>query len=530
MSNEKMKRAAIKANGILSKSVLLFLFLIPIIFILQAAELSHYCMKELILAAVLILVLSIIPGIFNKISYNEELIANVTLLSMEILFMMLSMNPYVELSIIYILVPVISLIYCNQRITQRISLLCFLGMIGVCAYRSIVLENGGTGLYSDEVIYLTLLKFTVEFAVVAAIVGYGAGIFEGMILSNGEILEKSGNPAAVLNNEKASGQENVLQECIYDVQGLFGGIEKDMLAIIKGKDKFFELEIDPHLPIKLFGAKEEIRKALSGICSDLLMYHSEAAVKMYVTYDSGIVPKKKQNITLIVRIKGYTDITAVTANRAALGYYLSQKIIEKLKGSFEDLSNSEEAVFRICLLQRVEDEITIEKKKEQQMQELSQIQKEVMGQGSKARFNRTVKALVVDDNKESCKLVDAILNSMGVEVVCTDNGASAIELLESMDYQLVFMDQMMPEKSGLETVKELRYMDDEYYQKLPIILMTVNTKEEARKEYGESGFTDCISKPIKVNEIKSGMHKWIKADYALSYAEYKKMQETENEQ
>lgn len=529
MSNEKMKRAAVKANGILSKSVLLFLFLIPIIFILQAAGVSHNSMEELAAVTVLILVLSVIPGIFNKLSYNEELIANITLLSMEILFMMLSMNPHAELSIIYIVVPVISLIYCNQRLTQRISLLSYVGMMGVCAYRAFVIKESGTGLYSDEFIYLTLLKFTVEFGAVAVIVSYGAGFFEGMILEKGDTDEKESG-LTVSGKDKTGSRENSLQESVYDVQGMFCGIEKDMQAMIKGKNKFFEMEIDPHLPVRLTGAKEEIRKALTGICSDLLMYHSEAAVKMYVTYDSGILPKKNQNITLIIKISGYTDITAVTANKAALGYYLSQKIIERLKGSFEDLSNSKEAVFRICLLQQVEDERTIAYRKEQQLQELRQIQKEAAEQGRHALFHHQIKALVVDDNKENCKLIDAILNSMGVKVVCTDNGASAIELLETQEYQLVFMDQMMPEKSGLETVKELRYQENDYYQKLPIILMTINTKEEAKKEYGEAGFTDCISKPINVNEVKSSLQKWIKDDYPLTYTEYKRMQEIENEQ
>jgi len=530
VSNEKVKRAAVKANGILSKTVLLFLFLIPFIFILQAAGVSHNSMEELISVTVLVLILSIVPSIFNKLSYNEELIANITLLSMEILFMMLSMNPHAELSIIYIVVPVISLIYCNKRITQRISLLSYLGMMGVCVYRAFVIEKSGAGLYSDEVIYLTLLKFTLEFAAIAVIVSYGAGFFEQMILDAEAAAGKENVIIAVPGKEKAASQVNAMQEGVYDVQGMFRGIEKDLQAMIKGKNKFFEMEVDTDLPAKLFGAKEEIRKALTGICSDLLMFHPEAAVKMYVTYDGGIVPKKNQNITLIIKISGYTDITAVTANKAALGYYLSQKVIEQLKGSFDDLSNSEEAVFRICLLQRVEDERTIAYRKSQQIQELHRIQREASGKGNQSMFHHQIKVLVVDDNKESCKLIDAILNSMGVEVVCTDNGARAIELLEDREYQLVFMDQMMPEKSGLETVKELRYQEDEYYQNLPIILMSINTKEEAKKEYGELGFTDCISKPINVSEVKSSLQKWIKDDYPLTYAEYKKMQEMENEQ
>lgn len=529
MTNDKMKKMAIKVNGILSKAILLFLFLVPVICVLQVVGISEFPMDEIIFAVALIVVLCIVPGVFNKISYNEELIATVVLMAMEILLILVSLNPYTELVVVYMIVPVVSLFYCNQRLTQRICLLCYLSMVFACCYRAVVLDGCKFAIGNDSTVYLILLKFTLEYILLAAFMCYGAGFFEGLVLENRNIEEMSGEITAVSGKKISGSEQYLLQECSYDVESLFHSIEKDMLAIIKGKQKTFELEIDPHLPVKLYGAKEEIRRALAGVCSDLLMYHAEAAVKLYVTYEDGIVPKKNQNVTLVIKVSGYTDITAVTANKAALGYYLSQSIIKQLKGSFEDFSNSEQASFRICLLQRVEDERTIKKREELHRQELKRVQRESQGTGSIFLGPNRIKALVVDDNKENRKLIDAILNSMGVQVVCADNGASAIELLESREYQLVFMDQMMPEKSGIETLKELRYLEDEYYQTLPIILMTVNTKEEAKKEYGELGFTDCISKPINVNEVKSSLRKWIKDDYPLTYTEYMKMQEIENE-
>lgn len=528
MSNEKIKRMAIRVNGILSKTAVLFLLLIPVICILRGLEIYSGSLEELVFASVFILILSVVPGIFNKLLYNEELIAIVTLSSMEILLMLVSVTHFAELSIIYVAVPIISLLYCNQKIAQRACVVGYLGMLVICIYRTTFLVDSETILYCEENIYLTLLKFTLEFLFITIIVNYAAGFFESWLLDSWEGVSKEGANTLLYGTEAKAGKQQ-LNESVYDVQSLFSGIERDMLSIIKGKNKKFELELDTHLPVKLFGDKEEIRQAVSGICSDLLMYRKEASVKLYVTYDNGIVPKRKQGITLIIRISGYTDITAITVNRKALGYYLSQRIIEKLKGSFEDLSNSKEAVFRICLLQRVEDERTIEKRKAQQLAEMSRLQGDSANWNKKAMFRKQIKVLVVDDNKEVCKLMDAILNSMGASADCTDTGAKAIKLLENKDYQMVFIDQMMPEKSGIETVKELRYLEDEYYQKLPIVLMTVNTREDAKKEYLELGFSDCIAKPVEENEVKEKTRNWIKDDYPLTYAEYIKMQEQENE-
>lgn len=524
--NEKIKKTAIKANNILTKTVFLFLFLIPIIGILQVSGISDNSMEELLFCMGLILVLSVVPSIFNKISYHEETIAMVTLLSIEIIFLLLSLNPYAELSIFYILTLVISLIYCNQRLTQRISLLSYVGMIGAYLYRMSLTGDLETNLYYNETLYISLLTLTLEFLAAAVVASYGAGFFENLVLSSESTDFSLTNQADGALQSGAERQEGKpIEECVYDIQTLFHGIEQDLLALIKGKDKSFEMELDANLPVKLYGAKEEIRQALSDICSDFLMYHAEAAIKMYVTYDSGINPKKRQNITLIIRISGHTDITSVTANKTALGYYLSQRIIGKLKGSFEDLSDSQDMMIRISLLQRVEDETTIAKRKQQKLQELHQVRSEVEGKGITTFFKSQIKVLIVDDNRENCKLIDAILNSMGVQVVCTDNGAKAIEMLQSQDYQMVFMDQMMPDKSGGETVKEIRYIEDEYFRQLPIILMTLNAKEDAKKEYEELGFTDSISKPIKAAEVKACLQRWIKEEYPLTYAEYKKMME-----
>lgn len=509
--------------------LLAFLFLIPIFCAAKAAEFLTISQEELLVSSVLVLLFSLAPLVCNQVLYREEAITTVTLLSLEALFLLFSF--YLdETAVIYILVPVVSMVYCDQRLSRRICLLCYVGMFLVRMYRGVILENN----FDGQAAYLDFIKYTLEFLAVAAIVCLGSVFIERLAPDGGQETARSDGsemPAhgglAGTGSAREEKKDQGPQESAYRVEALFYSIEKDMRAMIKGKNKFFELDLDEQLPVRLFGAREEIRRALSGICSDLLMYRQEAAVKMRVSCHDGILPKKNQTVTLEIMISGNTDITAITANRTALGYYLSRGIIERLQGNFEDLSDSENAVFRICLLQRVEDECTIREEKEKQLREMNQIKNSAASAGDLSFFHKEIKVLVVDDNRESRKLIDAILNSMGVQVVCADNGAEAIELLESKEYQMVFMDQMMPGKSGPETVKELRYLDDPYYQNLPIVMMTVNTREEARKEYEGMGFTDCISKPIQVHEVKAGLQRFIKDDYPLTYAEYQKLREDE---
>lgn len=529
MSKERIKKITIRANGILSKSALLFLVLLPVLGALQVSKISSYSVDELILYSGLIIILSTIPCIFNKILYNEEIISLVTLVSLETLLMMVAANPYTELSMIYVALPVVSMLYCDRQMVKKGALIGYIGLVAVCVYRTFTFMDITTMLYRFDKLYLTLLQFTLEYLLFVAFAVFGATRLENWVLEEQENNGTAEGASTKERQEKTNTVSRISRGCVYDVESFFSRIERDMLAIIKGKEKTFQLELDTHLPVKLFGDKEAIRQAVSGICSDLLMYRAQASIKMEVTYDSGITPKKGQNITLIVRISGSTDITAITANKTALGYYLSKSVIEDLKGSFEDLSDAEEAIFKIRILQRVEDESTIGDKRKQQYDQMNLLRGDSAHRRQKSVFRKEVKILVVDDNREVCKLVSAIANSMGVLTESADNGALALQLLESQEYQMVFLDQMMPEKSGLETMTELRLLEEEYYQKLPVVLLAVNTSEDAKEEYLKQGFSDCISKPIKETEVKERLHKWIKDDYPITYAEYIKLQENINE-
>ncbi|MCH5281566.1 MAG: response regulator [Lachnospiraceae bacterium] len=525
MSKERAKKITTRANGVLSKSALLFLVLLPVLGVLQVSEICSYSTDELILYCGLIVIFSTIPCILNKIIYDEKVIAFVTLVALEALCMIVAVNPFTELSMIYVALPVVSLLYCDRQMVKKGAAIGYIGMIIICIYRTMTFRNMTTMLYRIDKLYLTLLQFTLEYLIFVVCAVFGAARLENWVLEGQEELPAAEGASVGKTQERVAVSSRISKECPYDVESFFFGIERDMLAIIKGKEKSFELEIDPHLPVRLYGDKKAIRQALSGICSDLLMYRAKASIKMEVTYDSGITPKKGQNITLIVRVSGITDITAITANKTALGYYLSKSVIEDLKGSFEDLSDAEEAIFKIRVLQRVEDATTIGDIKKQQFGQLNQLRSNSGNMGQRSAFHKEVKILVVDDNREVCKLVSAIANSMGVLTESADTGAKALQLLESQEYQMVFLDQMMPEKSGLETVQELRFLEDEYYQKLPVVLLAVNTSEEAKAEYLKQGFSDCVSKPIKEMEIKERLHKWIKDDYPITYAEYIKMQE-----
>ena len=110
--------------------------------------------------------------------------------------------------------------------------------------------------------------------------------------------------------------------------------------------------------------------------------------------------------------------------------------------------------------------------------------------------------LIVDDNRMNIRVVDGLLKDYQIRVTYAVNGNEALELIENMSYDFVFMDHMMPEMDGVETMHRIRDKVGHYYQKVPIIALTANAAPGNREMFLEEGFNDFISKPIELSVLE----------------------------
>ena len=113
-----------------------------------------------------------------------------------------------------------------------------------------------------------------------------------------------------------------------------------------------------------------------------------------------------------------------------------------------------------------------------------------------------VKALVVDDSKENRRLISAILKGFGIHATTAATGQEAIDKISSKAFDFVIIDHMMPGKSGIQTAKEIRQMEDPYFELVPLMVMSSNVTDEFRHIFEESGFSEIISKPIQEEELR----------------------------
>ncbi|MDR1915113.1 MAG: response regulator [Synergistaceae bacterium] len=122
--------------------------------------------------------------------------------------------------------------------------------------------------------------------------------------------------------------------------------------------------------------------------------------------------------------------------------------------------------------------------------------------------------LVVDDNEINLVIAENALLAYGeeVEVSMASSAAEAIELVRGNDYDIVFMDHMMPDMDGVDATKIIRELPEEKYSALPIVALTANVVGDVRDMFMESGMNDFLSKPLEFQEIERVLREWLPRD------------------
>lgn len=112
------------------------------------------------------------------------------------------------------------------------------------------------------------------------------------------------------------------------------------------------------------------------------------------------------------------------------------------------------------------------------------------------------KILVVDDTSINLKVADILLKKLGCKADFANGGFEALYMMKNTEYDIVFLDHMMPEMDGVETLRQARKISD-YYQSATFIALTGNVSVTARDEYLSVGFNDYLEKPISLDKLKA---------------------------
>ncbi|OFX82769.1 MAG: hypothetical protein A2X00_05910 [Bacteroidetes bacterium GWE2_32_14] len=120
------------------------------------------------------------------------------------------------------------------------------------------------------------------------------------------------------------------------------------------------------------------------------------------------------------------------------------------------------------------------------------------------KLKKNIRILVAEDNIINQKVAQTIFKNLGYEIVLAQNGKDCVKKVKEEKYDIIFMDIMMPEQDGLEATAEIRSIGN----KIPIVAMTANAREEDKMKAIDSGMNHYLSKPVRIEEIKEVLIKY----------------------
>ena len=117
--------------------------------------------------------------------------------------------------------------------------------------------------------------------------------------------------------------------------------------------------------------------------------------------------------------------------------------------------------------------------------------------------------LVVDDSAMNLKVAASMLRHYGVEIETALSGKEAIEKVSRKNYDLIFMDHMMPEMDGVECMQRLHELPVVRECHTPIVALTANAIGGAREMLMDEGFDDFVAKPIEKSAMERVLRKFL---------------------
>lgn len=310
---------------------------------------------------------------------------------------------------------------------------------------------------------------------------------------------------------------------LVETEYLLENILKDVYLIVgmqaEKKKLEFEFEVENEVPRKLLGDKSRVREVLINILGNAVKYTEKGSVTLKIktvsksfdivelefdVIDTGI-GIKKEDIKSIFESFSRVDLKNTSKiEGTGLGLALTKGYLELMEGSLDVESEYEKgSTFKAKLKQKIVDDIPMTFSKDCCDRE------EKTSLGNMKLKDTSV--LVVDDNPINLKVIQHTLIHYGLVVDVAESGFEAIKQCESKQFDIIFMDQMMPDMDGIESMKEIRRINSCYAdkEKCKIIVLTANAISGARMELIKEGFDEYLSKPIDYNMLEEIFEKLV---------------------
>ena len=309
-----------------------------------------------------------------------------------------------------------------------------------------------------------------------------------------------------------------LSSLVYDVYLLIGKRAED-------KGLTFSIEVDEKLPSGLCGDDIRLKQILINLLTNAVKYTKKGSVSLQITgevkndicnlhfqvKDTGIGIRDEDKEKLFTEFARLEEKRNRSIEGTGLGINITQQLLMLMNSTLcVESIYGQGSVFSFTLEQKIHN-----------WQEVGDLGKrlhaDIGNEIHEAGFRAPdVKVLVTDDIELNRKVFRCLLKQTGIQVAEAGSGAECLAKAGKEQYDLIFMDNMMPDMDGIETLHKLKADPDGKNRITPVIMLTANAIAGAKEEYERAGFDGYLSKPIDPKKMETIIRKFIDKERILS--------------
>lgn len=313
-----------------------------------------------------------------------------------------------------------------------------------------------------------------------------------IIDSSNSLLDIVGN---VIDINKIENKIYDLKEKNYDIRDVVEKLIKMNTKKYNKENVVFKYSVSDNTPSNLFGDKTKIKEIINNILDNSFKYTNKGSISLTINSvldndicnliieikDTGIGIKAEDLNKIFNGNEIDNDINS-NVNRDGLGLLVSKDLVNLLNGTITVNSYyGSGSVFTINIPQKLKNEL------------------EIVEQTNTTKFNNK-KVLLVDDDRLNNRILKRLLKIYNIELDTCERGIECIDKINNGEqYDLIFMDIMMPDINGIDTLKKLK-SNKNFNTK--VIALTADALSTSRNKYLKSGFTDYLAKPFKKEELE----------------------------
>ena len=330
------------------------------------------------------------------------------------------------------------------------------------------------------------------------------------------IKEASSSLLDLLNNildiSNLESGDNSLIENDYNLENLVFEINSLIPSKILNKEIKFSIDLNEDLPKSYYGDYYKLFKILTNILINAIEHTNYGEVKLSI---DGNIEEDKLNFTFLISNTGHAMLvesfeknfedfvkleeTGESIDSIKLNLIIAKQLINIMGGNIEFKNEKGHGTrYFINIKQKITNRERIGNIFESR-QRMSSTKDIVNCEGKRI--------LVVDDNDLNLRIANKYLQQYHFIIETAKNGRECVDLFKNRDYDMIFLDHMMPEMDGSATIKAL-YQTGKTLP--PIVALTANSYDNVKGDYIAQGFTDYIQKPINYRELNKLINKYFK--------------------